>query len=73
MLVLKKIAKFVSDWMALIVIAVAAMPLAMVPGAIFSVWHNISGAVLAAILNRFKIKDKSDAIYTCKIGQIKLK
>lgn len=73
MLVLKKIAKFVSYWMALIVIAVATMPLAMVPGAIFSVWHNISGAVLAAILNRFKIKDKSDAIYTCKIGQIKLK
>ncbi len=46
--------------MALIVIAVAAIPLAMVPGAIFSVWHNISGAVLAAILNRFEIKDKSE-------------
>lgn len=27
----------------------ASMPLAMVPGAIFSAWHNISGAVLAYI------------------------
>jgi BASS family bile acid:Na+ symporter len=25
----------------------AAMPMATVPGAIFSAWHNISGAVLA--------------------------
>lgn len=29
----------------------AAMPLATVPGAIFSVWHNISGALYARILN----------------------
>ncbi|MCQ2335980.1 MAG: bile acid:sodium symporter family protein [Paludibacteraceae bacterium] len=29
----------------------ASMPLATVPGAIFSVWHNISGALLARILN----------------------
>ena len=28
----------------------AAMPLAAVPGAVFSVWHNISGAVYANIL-----------------------
>lgn len=28
----------------------AAMPLAAVPGAIFSVWHNISGAIYANIL-----------------------
>jgi len=30
----------------------AAMPLAAVPGAIFSVWHNIAGAVWAKILSR---------------------
>ena len=30
----------------------AAMPLAAVPGAVFSVWHNISGAVYANILAR---------------------
>jgi BASS family bile acid:Na+ symporter len=28
------------------------MPMATVPGAIFSVWHNISGAILAAIYRR---------------------
>lgn len=33
------------------------MPLATVPGAIFSVWHNISGAVLAGIYRR--IDDQS--------------
>ena len=30
----------------------AAYPLATVPGAIFSVWHNISGALVANIYNR---------------------
>ena len=30
----------------------ASMPMAAVPGAIFSVWHNISGAVLARIFSR---------------------
>lgn len=30
----------------------AAMPMAAVPGAVFSVWHNISGAVYANILAR---------------------
>ena len=30
----------------------AAMPLAAVPGTVFSVWHNISGAVYANILAR---------------------
>ena len=30
----------------------ASMPMAAVPGAIFSVWHNISGAVLARIFAR---------------------
>ena len=34
----------------------SGMPMAMVPGAIFSVWHNISGAILAGIFRR--IKDK---------------
>ena len=28
------------------------MTMATVPGAIFSVWHNISGAILAGIFNR---------------------
>ncbi len=35
----------------------AAMPLAAVPGAVFSVWHNISGAVYANILARTAEKD----------------
>ncbi len=30
----------------------AALPMAAIPGAIFSVWHNISGAVLARIYAR---------------------
>ena len=30
----------------------AQYPLATVPGAVFSVWHNISGALLAAFFNR---------------------
>ena len=36
-------------------LAASAFPnlaMATVPGAIFSVWHNISGAVLAGILQR---------------------
>lgn len=32
----------------------AAMPLAAVPGALFSVWHNFSGAVFAALCARRK-------------------
>ena len=35
----------------------ASMPLAAVPGAVFSVWHNISGAVYANILARSAGKD----------------
>lgn len=35
----------------------AACPMAVVPGAIFSVWHNFSGALLAAFANRLN-KDK---------------
>jgi BASS family bile acid:Na+ symporter len=30
----------------------AAFPLAAVPGAIFSVWHNISGALIARLYRR---------------------
>lgn len=32
----------------------AANPLATIPGALFSVWHNISGSLLAAYFNRKK-------------------
>ncbi|MCR4613666.1 MAG: bile acid:sodium symporter family protein [Bacteroidaceae bacterium] len=34
----------------------AAFPLATVPGAIFSVWHNISGAMVASLLRRYNEK-----------------
>ena len=30
------------------------MSMATVPGAIFSVWHNISGAMLAAVFKKIK-------------------
>ena len=39
----------------------ASMPLAAVPGAVFSVWHNISGAVYANILARSAGKDAGEA------------
>ncbi|KMY62480.1 transporter, sodium/bile acid symporter family protein [Geobacillus stearothermophilus] len=32
-------------------------PLAAVPSAIFSVWHNISGSILAAIFSRMNEED----------------
>jgi BASS family bile acid:Na+ symporter len=32
--------------------------MATVPGAIFSVWHNISGALLANIYRRLEDKDR---------------
>lgn len=35
------------------------MPLATVPGAIFSVWHNISGAILAQIYQRIPNEDRA--------------
>ncbi|MBO4863328.1 MAG: bile acid:sodium symporter family protein [Eubacterium sp.] len=35
------------------------LAMATVPGAIFSVWHNISGAVLAGIFRRFEKNEKS--------------
>jgi BASS family bile acid:Na+ symporter len=34
----------------------SSMAMATVPGAIFSVWHNISGAILANIYNHQNIK-----------------
>jgi len=35
----------------------AAYPLATVPGAVFSVWHNISGALVARLYTRRKIEN----------------
>ena len=42
--------------------AFPSMALATVPGAVFSVWHNISGAILANIYRNMKDKNESDAI-----------
>jgi BASS family bile acid:Na+ symporter len=36
----------------LAVLHFAAFPLATIPGAVFSVWHNISGAIAARIYSR---------------------
>ena len=44
-------------------LAGAAFPdlaMATVPGAVFSVWHNISGAVLAAVFGRINDKNSKD-------------
>ena len=38
--------------------AFSGLPMATVPGAVFSVWHNISGAVLASLFNRLDRKRK---------------
>ena len=38
------------------------LSLATVPGAIFSVWHNISGAILAGILRKIEEEDSKDAV-----------
>ena len=38
--------------------ALPDLAMATVPGAIFSVWHNISGALLANIYRRLEDKDK---------------
>lgn len=35
-------------------------PLAAVPSAIFSVWHNISGPLAATLFQRFKNEDETD-------------
>lgn len=39
----------------------AQYPLATIPGAVFSVWHNISGAVLANFFNRQSAKQQASA------------
>ena len=33
----------------------ASLPMAAIPGAIFSVWHNISGAIVARLFSRFEV------------------
>lgn len=40
----------------------AQYPLATIPGAVFSVWHNVSGAILASIFNRQSAKAAAKAI-----------
>ena len=37
--------------------------MATVPGAVFSVWHNISGAVLAGYYSRRPVKEPSEEDY----------
>ena len=37
----------------------ASLAMATVPGAIFSVWHNISGAILASIYNKWNDKSSN--------------
>ena len=39
--------------------AFSALPMATVPGAVFSVWHNISGAILASIYRKWDSKSKN--------------
>jgi BASS family bile acid:Na+ symporter len=39
----------------------AAYPLAAVPGALFSVWHNLSGALFAALLKPSRTRHETDA------------
>jgi BASS family bile acid:Na+ symporter len=39
-------------------------PLAAVPSAIFSVWHNLSGSVLANLYSR--MKDKNEPVQSIK-------
>lgn len=46
-------------------LAATAFPnlaMATVPGAIFSVWHNISGSILANIYQRWETEDKDEEI-----------
>jgi len=40
----------------LAVLHFAAFPLATIPGAVFSVWHNISGAIVARISSAIQNK-----------------
>ena len=38
----------------------AAYPMATIPGALFSVWHNISGAVMAKVYSAVQQRAKAD-------------
>ena len=38
----------------------AQYPLATIPGAVFSTWHNISGALYAAFLAAHAVTDEND-------------
>jgi BASS family bile acid:Na+ symporter len=42
----------------LAVLHFAAYPLATIPGAIFSVWHNIAGALLARLVRSWNEKEE---------------
>ncbi len=41
--------------------AFSSLPMATVPGALFSVWHNISGAILASFFSRIEDEQKKVA------------
>ena len=48
----------------LAVLHFAAFPLATIPGAVFSVWHNISGALIARLYSRNKNNGTIDNLFT---------
>ena len=52
---------------ALAAIHFAAYPMATIPGAIFSVWHNISGATVAWLYTRKRFNKGSANIPTQKV------
>ena len=47
----------------------AAYPMAAVPGAIFSVWHNVSGALVARLFARKAAQRGEDADLKCTCGR----
>jgi BASS family bile acid:Na+ symporter len=47
----------------------AAFPLATIPGAVFSVWHNISGAIVARIYNTFAVSFQSHPKHNMQFQQ----
>lgn len=47
----------------------AAMPAAAVPGAVFSAWHNISGAVLAWLYQNY-LNPKYDPEYNEQVNLV---
>ena len=42
----------------------AQYPLATIPGAVFSVWHNISGAIIANIYSRGVVDNENESAET---------